>query len=436
MLSALHEGSPLSGGELARRAAVAPSTASEHLTRLLDAGLVAGERRGRCRLYRLADDDVARAWETLSVIAPRRHVDSLRTASAGAALVEARTCYDHLAGRLGVAVTEALLSSRALTEQDGVFVLGSNARVFARLGIDVAAIRGRRPLVLRCLDWSERRRISPALSERPSPPARSRRDGSSVCRPGEPCGSRGRGAGALPRRSASTSPAARVGFVSRPAQLLNLGTVPYVEAWELQRAVAADVFDGERPDTVLLLEHPPVVTIGRRTGGEELHLPAGVDVDVVETNRGGKSTYHGPGQLVCYPILDLNRHGRDVKRYCRDLEEAVVQTLAAFALNGRTIEGLTGVWMTPPPRKVASIGVHISRWVTTHGYALNVDLDPAPFTSWITACGLADAAFTTMARELDRPVSVEEVRPAAAEAFSNIFALVFEEIHEQLATSR
>jgi lipoyl(octanoyl) transferase len=216
--------------------------------------------------------------------------------------------------------------------------------------------------------------------------------------------------------------------VSRPAQLLNLGRVPYAEAWELQRSIAAEVLEGSRPDTVLLLEHPPVVTMGRRTGEEELHLPEGLDVDVVETDRGGKSTYHGPGQLVCYPIFDLNRHGRDVKRYCRDLEEALIRTLGAFGVAGTRIDGLTGVWLTAPPRKIASIGVHISRWVTTHGYALNVDLDPAPFTSWITACGLEDTAFTTMAAELGRSLEVDEVRPAAAAALAEVFNVTFDEV--------
>ena len=216
--------------------------------------------------------------------------------------------------------------------------------------------------------------------------------------------------------------------MSRPGHLLNLGTTPYAEAWDLQRSLAADVLDGTRPDTVVLLEHPPVVTVGRRTDDVELHVPEGVEVEVVETDRGGKSTYHGPGQLVCYPILDLNRHGRDVRRYCRDLEEALIRTLRAFGIEGTRIEGLTGVWLQPPPRKIASIGVHISRWVTTHGYALNVDLDPAPFTSWITACGLEDAAFTTMARELGRPVTVDEVRPAAAAALEEVFDLAFEDV--------
>ena len=205
--------------------------------------------------------------------------------------------------------------------------------------------------------------------------------------------------------------------------LFDLGLTPYLQAWDLQRSIAAEVKEGTRPDTVIFLEHPPVVTLGRRTDDAELHVPKGAAVEVVETDRGGKSTFHGPGQLVCYPILDLNRHGRDVRRYCRDLEAALIRTLDTFSLEATRIEGLTGVWLARPPRKIASIGVHISRWVTTHGYALNVDLDPAPFTDWITACGLEDAAFTTIARELGRPVTVDEVRPAAAAAIAEVFGL-------------
>src|SRR5437762_7569803 len=207
---------------------------------------------------------------------------------------------------------------------------------------------------------------------------------------------------------------------------MQLGLVPYLEAWELQRALAGAVSQGAIPDTVLFLEHPPVVTLGRRTDEAELHLPDDAAAEVVETDRGGKSTYHGPGQLVCYPILDLNRHGRDVKQYVRDLEEALIRTLAAFDVEGTRLDGLTGVWLESPPRKIASIGVHVSRWVTTHGYALNVDLDPAPFTDWITACGLEDAAFTTIARELGRPVSVEEVVPHAVNALEAVFDLELE----------
>jgi lipoyl(octanoyl) transferase len=215
------------------------------------------------------------------------------------------------------------------------------------------------------------------------------------------------------------------------AYLLSLGLVPYSEALALQRSLAGAVSQGAIPDTVILLQHPPVVTLGRRTELErELHVPADAEVEVAETDRGGKSTFHGPGQLVCYPILDLHRHGKDVRRYVRDLEEALIRTLAPFGLEGRRIDGLTGVWLPPGggqgPRKIASIGVRVTRWVTTHGYALNVDLDPAPFTEWITACGLEDAAFTTMVRELDRPLTVDEVKPAAADALAEVFELELE----------
>ena len=212
--------------------------------------------------------------------------------------------------------------------------------------------------------------------------------------------------------------------MARPGRLLNLDTIPYVEAWELQHALADEVATGAAPDTVLLLEHPPVITLGRRTEPGELHVPTGAQVEIVETDRGGKSTYHGPGQLVCYPIFDLNRHGLDVKKYCRDVEEALIRTMRPFAIEATRIEGLTGIWLERPPRKIASIGVHISKWITTHGYALNVDLDPAPFTEWIKACGL-DAQFTTMASELGRPVSVDEVRPAAVAALGDVFDLSF-----------
>ena len=210
--------------------------------------------------------------------------------------------------------------------------------------------------------------------------------------------------------------------------MMNLGLVPYGEAWELQRSLAGAVSQGAIPDTILLLEHPPTVTTGRRTEEGELHIPEGAEVDVVETDRGGKSTFHGPGQLVCYPIFDLKRHGQDVKRYCRELEDALILTLAKLGVEGERIDGLTGVWLTSPPRKIASIGIHIAKWVTTHGYALNVDLDPTPFTQWITACGLEDAAFTTVAKELGRPITVDEVRSPALEALAEVFELELEEL--------
>ena len=137
-----------------------------------------------------------------------------------------------------------------------------------------------------------------------------------------------------------------------------------------------------------------------------------------------------------------------MKQYVRSLEEALIRTLAPLGVEADRLEGLTGVWLQRPPRKIASIGVHVSRWVTTHGYALNVDLDPAPFTDWITACGLEDAMFTTIARELGRAVTVDEVRPHAVAALEDVFGLELEELpaedgaglwpqplHAQLATT-
>ena len=158
MLTALHDGRALPAGELARRARVSPSTASAHLARLVDGGLLALERSGRHRYFRLANEDVAHALEALAVIAPPIPVRSLRTAAVGEALTEARTCYDHLAGRLGVTLTSGLLRECALVDRGGAFVLGPRAStVLGRLGVDLEQLPARRPAVRRCLDWSERR---------------------------------------------------------------------------------------------------------------------------------------------------------------------------------------------------------------------------------------------------------------------------------------
>jgi DNA-binding transcriptional ArsR family regulator len=158
MLSALQEGRALPAGELARRAGVAPSTASEHLARLVDGGLLVVESAGRHRYFRLASEDVAHALEALSLIAGPRPARTLRQASVGEALAAARTCYDHLAGRLGVALTDGLLRERAIEERDGSFVLGPQAgAVLGALGVELASLPPRRPAVRRCLDWSERR---------------------------------------------------------------------------------------------------------------------------------------------------------------------------------------------------------------------------------------------------------------------------------------
>ena len=211
--------------------------------------------------------------------------------------------------------------------------------------------------------------------------------------------------------------------------LLQLGEVPYLEAWELQRSLAGAVSQGAIPDTIVLLEHPPVVTLGRRTDETaELHVPESAEVEVVETDRGGQVDLSRPGtaRLLPDPRPEAARPRREAIR--PEPRGGADRHARPARRRGTRLEGLTGVWLERPPRKIASIGVHVSRWVTTHGYALNVDLDPAPFTDWITACGLEDAMFTTIARELGRAVTVDEVRPHAVAALEDVFGLELEEL--------
>jgi lipoyl(octanoyl) transferase len=182
----------------------------------------------------------------------------------------------------------------------------------------------------------------------------------------------------------------------------HLGSVAYSDGITIQETLRAGREAGELPDMLLLLEHPAVYTRGRRSAEGE--LPLGEDfyrargIDVVATDRGGRLTYHGPGQLVGYPIMQI----ADVHRYLRTMEDALVAALAGEGIEARSRhdEGIdyTGVWVAQ--RKIASIGVHVRRGITTHGFALNVDLDLEPF-SWVVACGLPDVAMTSLARELD-----------------------------------
>jgi len=187
---------------------------------------------------------------------------------------------------------------------------------------------------------------------------------------------------------------------SQELWVCHLGVVAYREALAIQELVRARRQAGELPDTLLALEHPPVYTRGRRSGAEDLPLAEDFyrakGIDVIATDRGGRLTYHGPGQLVCYPIMRID----DVHRYLRTMEDAIVVALAGAGVeaHSRHDEGIdyTGVWVQE--RKIASIGVHVSRGVTTHGFAVNVDNDLEPF-SWVLACGLPDVAMTSIARE-------------------------------------
>ena len=180
------------------------------------------------------------------------------------------------------------------------------------------------------------------------------------------------------------------------------GIVPYREAFETQKTLEAARLDGLVPDVLLLLEHPPVYTRGRRKDpgelpmGEEWYRAQGIDV--VETDRGGRITYHGPGQLVGYPIMDLAPYRHDVHQYVRRMEAAIIASLADVGIEAGPIDGLTGVW-THEPRKIASIGLHVSRGITTHGFAINVNNDLQPF-EWIVPCGIENCRMTSVAREL------------------------------------
>ena len=209
---------------------------------------------------------------------------------------------------------------------------------------------------------------------------------------------------------------------------MNLGRVPYAPAWDLQRSLAAAVSQGAVPDTVLLLEHLPVITLGRRTEEGELHVPDGRGRDRRHGPRREVDLPRaGPARLLPDPRPDPARAGREA--LLPRPRGGADPRVARREVEATRIEGLTGIWIEDAiPRKIASIGVHITKWVTTHGYALNVDLDTAPFTQWITACGLADASFTTIATELDRPVTVDELRPHAVSALEEVFDLTFDEL--------
>jgi lipoyl(octanoyl) transferase len=180
-----------------------------------------------------------------------------------------------------------------------------------------------------------------------------------------------------------------------------LGQVPYGEALVLQHELHAARRDDRIPDVLLTLEHPPTYTRGRRSDDSE--LPMGEEwyraqgIEVWETDRGGRVTYHGPGQLVGYPIVSLRPLRDDVHRYVRTLEAALVAALAHYGVEATTREGLTGVW-TPEPRKIGSIGIHVSRGVTTHGFAVNISNDLQPF-EWIVPCGIEHCGVSSLTRE-------------------------------------
>jgi len=197
-------------------------------------------------------------------------------------------------------------------------------------------------------------------------------------------------------------------------EVRQLGSIDYLTAWQLQRDLAdARVAGG--PDTLLLLEHPPVYTAGRRT---EPHERPYDGAPVVDTDRGGKITWHGPGQLVGYPIIGL-AEPLDVVNYVRRLEESLIKVCIDLGLDVGRVDGRSGVWVPGrPARKIAAIGVRVSRATTLHGFALNCDCDLAAFSA-IVPCGISDAGVTSLSAELGRRVTVDDVRAAVADAVSD-----------------
>jgi lipoyl(octanoyl) transferase len=215
--------------------------------------------------------------------------------------------------------------------------------------------------------------------------------------------------------------------------VVRCGTVPYEEARQLQQELAARRQRDEIGDVLLLLEHPPVYTRGRRSQPEELPMGASwyeaQGIEVVETDRGGLVTYHGPGQLVAYPIVHLGAYDDDVLGFVRGLERVIIDSLAAQGVAARTIEGLTGVWTEgePPPtiardpaRKIASIGLHVSRGVTTHGLAVNVNNDLQPF-EWVVPCGIEGVAMTSLSRELGAEQDFGAFADTVAAGYGRVF---------------
>jgi len=211
-------------------------------------------------------------------------------------------------------------------------------------------------------------------------------------------------------------------------EVRRLGLVDYHAGLELQHALVEQRKRGEVPDQLLLLEHPDVITLGVRTRSDRSHVLetpealAARGVALYETGRGGDVTYHGPGQLVGYPILDLKPDRCDVHRYVRDLEEALIRAVAEFGIAAGRVPGLTGIWTGAAGRedKLAAIGVRISRWVTSHGFALNVNTDLSRF-GLIVPCGIADRGVTSMQRLLGHEVPMAEVEDAVVRAFGTVF---------------
>ena len=210
----------------------------------------------------------------------------------------------------------------------------------------------------------------------------------------------------------------------RTIEVRRLGMISYAEGLEIQKGLVEQRKAGTISDQLLLLEHPPVITLGVKSRNDRSHIVASPDVleaegvEVFETGRGGDVTYHGPGQLVGYPIIDLKPDRCDVHQNVRDLEDVMIRMAAAFGVEAGRIPGLTGAWVGD--EKLAAIGVRIARWVTSHGFAFNVNTTLNHF-DLIVPCGIIDKGVTSLHKLIGRPIPMEEVEEAAVEAFQQVF---------------
>jgi len=211
-------------------------------------------------------------------------------------------------------------------------------------------------------------------------------------------------------------------------RLVDLGRMGFVPCAALQTELLERVVAGESPSTLLLVEHEPVMTLGANSHSENLLLSEAQYGDrgiaVEPTNRGGDVTFHGPGQLVIYPVFSLDIVGRDLHRWMRGLEETMIVTLASFGLTGYRVPSLTGCWVNE--RKVAAIGVKVRRWVSMHGIALNCDNDLSSF-NLIVPCGIVGREVTSVSQELGRQITIEEAKPRVVAAFESVFSVRFDE---------
>lgn len=221
-----------------------------------------------------------------------------------------------------------------------------------------------------------------------------------------------------PRRRLSVKPSTS----SQRLQVIDLGLRPYREAWDYQKQVHAQRVAGETPDTLIFTQHPPVYTLGNRADPADItatqEFLSGNGIEVVKSDRGGLVTYHGPGQLVGYPIIDLNSHRPSISWYMDSLQEAIILALADFGIQAHKMGGLTGVWVGDA--KIAALGVRVARWVTMHGFAVNVDTDSRHFAG-IIPCGIRDKGVTSMAQVLGRQVDMEGFKQSVTRAMQSVF---------------